>query len=54
MAFDAASTAAINGLAGSSSVLDGMAILLSRGGVEVIVFLIALRWWAKQDRPAAR
>lgn len=54
MTTDALATHWINALAGRSEILDWIMIGLTKGGVEVLVVLIALRWWTRDNRPAAR
>ena len=54
MNLDDTITHKINSLSGNSSVLDSAVILVAKWGVVVLVALIALRWWSKQDRDLAR
>jgi undecaprenyl-diphosphatase len=54
MALDVFWTQLINSFAGRWEILDWIMIALTKGGVELLVAMIALRWWAKRNRPAAR
>lgn len=44
----------INDLAGRQPVLDQLVIWVSTLGVPVIVALVALQWWRRDDRPRVR
>jgi undecaprenyl-diphosphatase len=54
MEFDVALTHWINAFAGRSELLDSGMTLVTGWGVQALVALIALRWWSKSDRLAAR
>jgi undecaprenyl-diphosphatase len=47
---DAAITSWINAAAGSNLLLDSSMIAATRFGVPLMVLLVALQWWAKEDR----
>lgn len=51
---DTLATHWINALSGHWEILDWVVIGITKGGVEVLVVLIALRWWTKDNREAAR
>jgi len=40
----------INNLAGRHELLDAMMAAASRYGVPVLVAVVILQWWSKQDR----
>ncbi len=50
MPFDVAITSWINGFAGQSALLDGLAILIAKAAVYVLVAIVALRWFWHGDR----
>jgi undecaprenyl-diphosphatase len=54
MTLDTSWTHWINAFAGRWEILDWIMIALTQGGVVLLVALIALRWWSKNDRSAAR
>lgn len=51
---DAASTHAINGLAGQSAIGDLVMLSLTIFGVPLMVLWVALQWWRKADRSSNR
>lgn len=50
---DIITTAAINGLAGAAASLDGLMEAISAYGVPVLVALVVLQWWWRQDCPSS-
>jgi undecaprenyl-diphosphatase len=53
-ALDAASTHAINALAGASAVVDFLMISISAYGVPLLVLAVAGQWWRRGDRDHTR
>ena len=51
---DIALTQLINAPAGSSPLLDSVMIALTKGGVPLMVLLVAAQWWARVDRVHVR
>ena len=51
---DSVTTAAINSLVGSSPGVDAVMEAVSAYGVPVLVALVALQWWRRQDRSHVR
>src|ERR1700730_12770963 len=54
MEFDAAATKLINSLAGKSTTLDLLMVLIAKWGIALLVAIIVFRWWSKHDREKAR
>jgi undecaprenyl-diphosphatase len=54
MEFDTAATKLINSLAGKSATLDLLMVLVAKWGIFLLIAIIALRWWSKQNREIAR
>ena len=54
MEFDAAATKLINSLAGKSTTLDLLMVLIAKWGIALLVAIIVFRWWSKHDREIAR
>lgn len=44
----------INAPAGGSPLLDAFMVALTKGGVPLMVLLVAVQWWARTDRPHVR
>lgn len=44
----------LNAFAGNSGLLDLLMIAITKAGVILLVAMIALRWWSKREREAAR
>lgn len=51
---DQAITQWINSFAGSSPVLDSIALAISSAGVPILVATVILQWWSKSDRTHVR
>ena len=51
---DSLVTRAINGTAGQHPFLDQAMIWVSALGVPVMIALVALQWWRREDRPFVR
>src|SRR6266404_1442903 len=51
---DQAITQWINSLAGTNALLDSVMIMATKGGVPLVVALVAAQWWSKIDRTHVR
>lgn len=54
LAIDEAVTRWINAWAGSAPLLDAFMIAASRFGVPLLVLLVLVQWWSKNERPCVR
>ncbi len=51
---DVEMTQLVNGLAGSSLLLDAIMIWISGGGIPLLVLAVACQWWVKTERQGNR